>query len=728
MKVFNPAWNRTSLLTAICASLIFCPDSYAQSGSDASEDAESLVLEEVIVTAQRRETNLQTTALAASVLSGEQLREKGIDSLERIQYSTPSMTLSTFGSANVINIRGIGRSKVDIEIPSGVIIYQDGVPTITGYFQNEPYYDINSIEVLRGPQGTFVGKSASGGAIFINTRSPEMNVTDGNLELGVGSNNFFEGRGYMNASSSDTFAFRAAFNYQNRDHYYDEITGPFTGDPGSQDLKSLRLGLLWQPTEKLSINFKGNWADLDFGGNVTSSFGDPLFTVHQDAPFAYVDESTRMVLDVDYVFDSGIKLSSLTGYQTVDSINNLDFSASDPLPRYWFRSNIALDFWSQEFNLISDEDQRLRWVLGLFVQHQKGELLPISEDGFTFYGGDVFGFQLPLDFPWFASPWIKDEDDWAVFGHIVYDLTQNLELEVGARYSDYEFFQVTEFLIGFGDTPPFIPLGSGEPGGDRQEFSEDSVDWKIGLNWETDERNFLYGVISRGHTTGSVNIFPPWDPYDEMVVLNYEGGWKAAWNDGQFMTQFAAYYENVEGYQTVFPDLSIPGAAGQVRNAESDSTIYGIEITGQANFGDFSWELGLSLNESELGDLTNITHPITGEILDLTGGSFPIAPDFTWNIGMEYRKVFSNGSTLVPRVDYGYIADTQAEIYDDPEFTLEARGLLNFQLRWQNENWYVVAWMTNATDERYAGAIQNQGLLYYAAPPRQYGLRAGWNF
>jgi iron complex outermembrane receptor protein len=143
-------------------------------------------LEEVIVTAQRRDENLQETALSATVLSGELLDAKGITNLVNVQYISPSVTVSDFGSANVFNIRGIGRSKVDIEIPSGVVIYQDGVPSLAGYIQGEPYYDIASIEVLRGPQGTFVGKSASGGAIFTNTRDPELGEFDGYLEGGFG--------------------------------------------------------------------------------------------------------------------------------------------------------------------------------------------------------------------------------------------------------------------------------------------------------------------------------------------------------------------------------------------------------------------------------------------------------------------------------------------------------------------------------------------------------------
>lgn len=715
-------------LTLIAASI--STNSYAQAGSDAAGGASALELEEVIVTAQRRDTNLQTTAIAASVLSGDTLIRRGIDDLTMIQYAVPSVNISDFGSANVFNIRGIGRSKVDIEIPSGVVIYADGVPSIAGYFQNEPYYDIKSLEVLRGPQGTFVGKSASGGAVFVNTRDPELGVNGGNFEVGAGGDNMLEARGAINLSASDTFAFRAAFNVYNRDSYYD-VFGPFTGDPGSRDLKSLRLGLHWKPNDKLSIKAKVNLADLDFGGNVTgNTIGQPLFTIHQDAPFKYIDETMRVTLDVDYVMDNGVTFSSLTGFQTVDTVNNLDLNGAIQEPRYWFLSAGKIDLWSQEFNLVSDDDQRLRWVVGTFLQNQKSELLPVDQNGFTFVGGDPFGIgQLSLDFPWLGSPWIKDEDDWAVFGHIVYDVRDDLEFEIGARYSDYEFFQITDYVFGFGDAPPVIPFGGG-PGPERQDKAENSVDWKLALNWQKNEHNFIYGVISRGHTTGSINIFPPWDSYEETVVLNYEAGWKSTFNDGRVTTQLALYYENVEGYQAAFTDLDIPNSAGQVQNAESDSTIYGVEFTLQANFGDTRVDFGGSFNESELGDFNNVVHPLTLLTVDLTGAPFPYAPDFTFNIGVERQFQISSESTITPRVDYGYVSDSKAELFDEPVFDLEARGLINLNLRWEqvSGHWYAVAWVTNALDKEYVSAIQNSGSLYYAGPPRQWGVRLGRNF
>ena len=429
--------------------------------------------------------------------------------------------------------------------------------------------------------------------------------------------------------------------------------------------------------------------------------------------------------------DNGITFSSLTGYQTVDTQNDLDLNGGVPLPRYWFKSKGEIDLWSQEFNLISSADQQLRWVVGFFAQNQEARLLDVDQEGFVFIGGDPFGIgQLPLDYPWAGSPWVKDEDDWAVFAHITYDISDALEFEVGARYSDYEMTQFTDWVFGFGDTPPFLPL-DGVEGPDIQTKSEDSVDWKLALNWDRDENNFIYGVISRGHTTGSVNIFPPFTPYDEMEVLNYEAGWKAAWNDRQFLTQLAVYYEDIEGYQAAFQDFTIPESNSTiVRNAEKDSTIYGIEFTGQASFGNLNLDFGISWNESELGAFSQVFNPYTGETVDLTNAEFTYAPDFTYNVGLAYHWELENGSVLLPRLDYGWINDQKADLFDDPVNTIASRGLLNLQIRWDQVDgpWYAVLWSTNLTDKEYVAGIQNLATLYYAGPPRQSGVRVGYNF
>jgi iron complex outermembrane recepter protein len=197
---------RSSRLALAINSTLVAMGSLAAVQDAAAQDT----LEEIVVTAQRRVENLQDVPIAASVLTGEMLADKGVNNIVELQYVAPGFTVADYGSANVLNIRGIGRSAVDIELPSGVVVYRDGFPTFPGYFQNEPYFDVASIEILRGPQGTFAGKSAAGGAILIRTASPELDEVSGNVEAEIGNYDYWGATGVINVPLGDTFAVRAA--------------------------------------------------------------------------------------------------------------------------------------------------------------------------------------------------------------------------------------------------------------------------------------------------------------------------------------------------------------------------------------------------------------------------------------------------------------------------------------------------------------------------------------
>ena len=286
---------RGSRLAPAIHSVLFTFGSLAGAQQAAAQDG----LEEVIVTAQRRVENLQDVAIAASVLSGDMLANKGVNNIVELQYAAPGFTVADYGSANVLNIRGIGRSAVDIELPSGVVLYRDGFPTFPGYFQNEPYYDIASIEILRGPQGTFAGKSAAGGAVLIRTASPDLNGVGGSVEGEVANYEFYSVTGMINVPLSDTFGVRGAVYHATRGEYLvDSLTGPYEGTPGEQDLNSVRLGALWQPNDKFSAEFRLDASDLDFGGNITTSYGYSLRDPVNDADFKYRDRSWRTVANL----------------------------------------------------------------------------------------------------------------------------------------------------------------------------------------------------------------------------------------------------------------------------------------------------------------------------------------------------------------------------------------------------------------------------------------------
>src|SRR5262245_42838459 len=161
-------------------------------GAPAQERA---TIETVIVTAERRTQDLQTSAISATVLNAVELENKSVYGLTALQFAAPGLYIADYSSANTFNIRGIGQSTVNFEYPNGVQIYRDGVPTLTGYFQNSPYFDLAGVEVLRGPQGVSAGKSAAAGAVFIRTRDPELDDFGGDLMVGFGDYNRVEGTG-----------------------------------------------------------------------------------------------------------------------------------------------------------------------------------------------------------------------------------------------------------------------------------------------------------------------------------------------------------------------------------------------------------------------------------------------------------------------------------------------------------------------------------------------------
>ncbi len=214
------------------------------------------MLEEIIVTAERRRTNLQTTPIAATVMTGEKLANSGVTVVDQLQFISPAATVNNFGQGIDFNIRGIGKAEHNTQTTTGVITYRDGVATFPGYFTAEPYYDIARVEILRGPQGTFVGQNATGGAVFVTSNDPIINGGNtGYLQGQIGNYDDFgaAGRGQPTGQRH----FRGARRVQRREarqllrHHRPAHRRRWRLQTGS-----FRLGLLWQPSERLSVLFK----------------------------------------------------------------------------------------------------------------------------------------------------------------------------------------------------------------------------------------------------------------------------------------------------------------------------------------------------------------------------------------------------------------------------------------------------------------------------------------
>jgi iron complex outermembrane receptor protein len=226
-------------LTVFAGSLGWCGSSVAQTVASAPDSSSSgpVVLQEVVVTAERRATNLQQTPISATVLSGSDLAAAGVTSIDQLQFATPGAVINNFGQGNDFNIRGVGKAEHNTQTTVGVVTYRDGVATFPGYFQGEPYFDVANIEILRGPQGTFGGQNATGGAVMVTTNDPVIGGGyDGYVQAQAGNYTDFALQGAVNLPISDTLAARFAFDSETRDSFY-HVTGPnggpYTGNPGN---------------------------------------------------------------------------------------------------------------------------------------------------------------------------------------------------------------------------------------------------------------------------------------------------------------------------------------------------------------------------------------------------------------------------------------------------------------------------------------------------------------
>ena len=694
----------------------------------AEEDVHAAVLQEVTVTAQRRVENLQAVPIAATVLTGDMLQDKGVQGITALQYVAPSLTVSDYGSANVLNIRGIGRSAVDIELPSGVVLYRDGVPTFPGYFQNEPYYDIASVEVLRGPQGTFVGKSAAGGAIFIRTAAPDLTGFSGKIEAEVGNYDSYGGTLVLNAPVNDQLGFRlAARHIERNEAYVHSLTGDYTGRPGRPDLSSVRLGMLWQPLDSLSSDLRVDLSDLNFGGNLTSSYGYPLYDLVQRADFAYRDRSVRVVENIKYTLPNGLQLNSQTGYQTTHTRNNLDRNGN--APRYYvFDSAGEFTLYSQEIDLVSSDDGPFSYVLGAFAQRTDSQFDDWRHKGFNFYGeaGDLGGLVQGSDFPYLGLevPYRKREDEISGFVDVKYRFTSKLTAELGGRFSNYKLSHRTNLVLGDGTSPPVIPFYAGS-----QHLSENDVDAKLSVSYEVMPDQNVYVLGSRGHVTSGFNVVGG-AYFGKELVNDYEAGWKATWAQNRVRTQLGGYYQTLSNYQAQFASELLPGA-NILQNAQGDSHIYGFEASMQARLGQFNFDASLATLHSRLGSYPRVVNPfIPGpdNIVSISGGKSPFAPTFSLNVGGSYTILLSDSITLAPRLDYGYISEQSGSLIVAPNTHLPARGLLNGGVRLQYAKAYADIYGTNLTNKHYVAGIQNSGDNWYPGPLRQYGLRLGYDF
>ena len=714
---------------------------------------ENVEVGEVVVTAQRRSENLMQTPIAAAVLSGTDLAQKGILTVDNLQFVMPSVVVNNFGQGVEFNIRGIGKAETNSLSTTGVITYRDGVPSFPGYFQEEPYYDVANIQVLRGPQGTIVGQNATGGAVFANTNDP---VIDGGYHgygiASYGNYNDAGAQGAINLPISDTFAARIAVFGERRDSFY-KITGPggapYMGNPGNLREGAGRVSFLWKPTDHLSILSKTDLDYIDMGaypadpyinrfkvlpGTATPnpSYTD-LFNITANAPRQQArDRFIRSILKIDYTLDSGIKLRSITGYSYGNSALAADYDGTSTGNKT-FNDYVNERQTSQEFNIISPDNQKLTWLIGAFGL-KNTYIFPAPFSNFNInYNTAVTGPFAP--FFNYNLKGTTPMKSLAVFGQIGYAVTPSLKIDIGGRYTDSKSSNyISENLLG-------TALSQ------AQTTKSHNFSYKVSLGWKLNADNYLYAFTATGFKPGGINLPVAPGPaavFAPETIQSFEGGWKSNFADGRGHVSVAAFYNSYKNFHVTIGYPLFP-TFGLELNVPSTTKIYGAEAEADYTIGSLTFEGGISLLNSKLGQFYATDSripaqapcnpskgPASASCINLKGADQTYAPPLTFNFSARYEFLLQGDDKLTPSITYGHVAPQWSTLFENSSRgdRLGQRNILGAQLSYQHGSWTVTAYGTNLTDQHYVAAVFSPAgtSLDLAGPPRQYGIKAFKSF
>jgi len=705
------------------------------------------MLDELIVTARKREESLQDLGSSVSALSPEQLARRPDLDLSSFANASPNVIIDDMqegpGSAAAMTIRGIGTNDHERSIDPTIGVVVDGVfiGSVGGAMLKA--LDLDSVEILRGPQGTLFGRNSIGGVVNVVRRKPGEEL-GGELRARYGNYNDWQVDGYIDLPATDTLAFKLAGAWNERDGYaYNTTLGR---NQGAVEYKTLSPAVLWRPRDDIELYYRYDlaWTDQDasillnvsqpdqvwcfFYGQCAPDLRTPQggsrYTSLQNNPDpnARFDTKTHVfnaswdVSDnyrIDYIF--GAFFTDETAYWDYDGT---PLTLYDTLREQWYRQR------SHELRVTSVGADRLTYTAGAYLWNSAYQNDMLSFIGF----GDLL-FGLPPGFV-LTVPQIVQQNtsSYAAFAEADFDLTDAWRITVGGRYTRDEkkmraadpLFQDRLDTLGGFDNPA------------KESWSEFTP--KLGLQYRVSPTLMVYGLYSVGFRAGGFSGRPGTyeaavTPYDPEKLDNFEVGIKSEWFDRRLRFNASLYFMNYKDKQE---ELSVPveteGGTGQQTlfiNAAS-AEIKGLEVEVSALLGEgFSLNGSLGLLDAKYKDFLD---PITG--IDLTYLDVRRAPKMTATISPAYEFRLGTG-TVVTALDWHYVSSYHNTFWNTPAARNGSQNVLDAMVIYQIGNTEMAAFGRNLTgaDGYTIGldvgtSVDFAGLWTFTGtrPPRTYGV------
>ncbi len=700
-------------------------------------------LEEVVVTARKRDESLHDVPVAVDAFSAAEIQSAGIVRPQDFIALTPNMTMvqTQNQGTSFITVRGISQAR---NSEPSVAVLIDGVALANPSQFNQELFDIEHIEVLKGPQGALYGRNAIGGAIIIRTLDPGDELA-GKVTLGYDSGPGYKVRANVGGpvNSSKTLKFMASGSYFNTDGYINNAYLHDEADP-FRDVSG-RVKLLWEPSESFKADLRASYSAVNTQAlyfNITQSVNDTSLPVRVNN--AGVDErnlyGASLKLDIETALGT---LTSISAFDHIDELLTGDQFDFLPIPQSvlfaFFGADQAqhqfldVDAWSQELRLSSAIGEKFRWIAGLY--YIKTDRFISTGNVFDLGTGTVPRVKrtpLPLFAPQFT--YLADSqnnDAWAAFADATYDFTGAFQLDASLRYDKDHRRNTTR-------TPTqFIPAalaGVAFPGQVRTKTWDD-LQPKLTLRYQPNDTWNIYGGYSRGFRSGGVNqtgvgsagIAGINDLFDQETADTLEVGVKGQFLDRRVSTSASVYYTRAKGsYYFVFDPNTSTQNLGNLGKVSYDG--FEFEISARPAEG-FDTYLRFGYTDSEIKESSRAPTDV--------GNQAPLVSKYTVNLGAQYRRTLGTSGLMgVVRTDLQRIGPTYW--YPDNFTRRDPVNLANLRLGVEKDAWSLTAWARNLFDRDY-NAEWSPGPQFFPKPgysnnfvfkaqPRVWGIDFNYRF
>ncbi len=724
---------------AIALSIVLVTTCTGVNAQDGTEDRGQQVLEEIIVTATRRDTALQDTPLSIGVLTGQDIEDSGALHIFDYWRMIPSLAVTDWGFAgNRFIIRGLSGSSGPETDESLTANYLDDTLLVSpqGLFTHAPSFrlvDIDRVEVLRGPQGTLFGAGAMGGAIRMITNQPDVSRSTQTLEAQV-SNTAHGDLNYGLTGTwnlplvEDSSALRIVAYHFDDDGFIDDI-GQRQDNANGATTSGLRLSATAQVTDQLDITAKIAWEKMELEGfNFVDPNGKPPvgLVITDDYQSALMTDEWRdeetILYNVNLNYSSEIgDFVSVTSYFDSKTDAQLDISESINVffgvffPA-WGIDGFRQKAFMQELRFASDLGGRFDWQAGAFysdMDFDRGTVLPAP--GFNAICGGCTGLPDGEE-----TVLVSDVDDerreLGLFVDMSYWFTERLQGSIGARWYDLRR-TASEVATGlFAD--PNLPVAT-------REFDNDGINGKAVLSYKVTDDAMLYGLISEGFRLGGANeqaaafLCNTEQTFDSDSIVNFEVGAKLQFFDSRMTFNTALYHAKWDDAQL----LVQPRCGFSVGINSGGVTAEGIEIE-TAYVPNDRWELVLNagyMNPTLDNDVPDIGAP--------AGRRLSNVPDLTANLSSTYRFPVLGGRQAFARADIQHVGSIYTEIGNvgRPRIELDPYTLVNLRTGIEGRQWRITLFADNVFDEQAVILCCRDNGEFTINRPRTIGIRARYS-